>query len=543
MKLTVTSLLLALLHSRSAFSAAVTAPAKVTKQVTLDIVNVEAAPDGFQRSIISANGKYPGTLITANKGDTLVVTVNNKLTDATMRRSTSMDFDGIFFTTQNAFMEGTPFVTACPIAPNASFVYTLPLGEQAGTFWYHSQLSVQYVDGLRGPLIIYDPEDPHRNLYDVDNEDTIWQVGDWWHNSTIPLLDGYVATGIVPVSDSGTFNGAGRFNGGPEVPFFVQNVQAGKRYRFRIINQSARNVFTMSVDNHDLTVIAADGVETVAHTVNEIQMFAGQRYDVVLHANQPVGNYWINAPFVGGDPTRNLNQNGTLSRAILRYAGARAVDPAGPMTDGPANPNLLLESDLRPLVPEVVPPADMNITLELVVTTGKAQWNVNGVSYLPPTTPTLVKILDGQTDQAAFNQTENTFLLPANQTVQIIFPPSEDDEAHHKKIDQDVHRRATAFHLHGNNFWLIKSNFSDVINEVNPIRRDVAPVGSAGTIVRFRTDNPGPWFFHCHIFWHMQAGLATVMVQDVDGIAAGDRPNQAWETLCPAYDALPAELQ
>jgi hypothetical protein len=28
---------------------------------------------------------------------------------------------------------------------------------------------MQYCDGLRGPLVIYDPHDPHKALYDVDN--------------------------------------------------------------------------------------------------------------------------------------------------------------------------------------------------------------------------------------------------------------------------------------------------------------------------------------------------------------------------------------
>lgn len=66
------------------------------------------------------------------------------------------DFDGIFFTTENSFNEGSAFVTACPIAPNASYTYEVPLiNDQTGTFWYHSQLSVQYSDGLRGPLVIY----------------------------------------------------------------------------------------------------------------------------------------------------------------------------------------------------------------------------------------------------------------------------------------------------------------------------------------------------------------------------------------------------
>jgi iron transport multicopper oxidase len=90
-----------------------------------------------------------------------------------MRRSTSLDLDGIFFDTSDVFYEGTPFVTQCPIGPGDSFTYTVPLGEQTGTFWYHSQLSVQYVDGFRGPLIIYDPEDPLADLYDVDDESTV----------------------------------------------------------------------------------------------------------------------------------------------------------------------------------------------------------------------------------------------------------------------------------------------------------------------------------------------------------------------------------
>ena len=45
-----------------------------------------------------------------------------------------------------------------------------------GTFWYHSHFKTQYCDGLRGPLVIYDPKDPQGYLYDVDNGETV-QVG------------------------------------------------------------------------------------------------------------------------------------------------------------------------------------------------------------------------------------------------------------------------------------------------------------------------------------------------------------------------------
>jgi len=40
---------------------------------------------------------------------------------------------------------------------------------QAGTFWYHSHVSTQYCDGLRGPLVVYDPQDPYADLYDIDD--------------------------------------------------------------------------------------------------------------------------------------------------------------------------------------------------------------------------------------------------------------------------------------------------------------------------------------------------------------------------------------
>ncbi|KAK7464894.1 hypothetical protein VKT23_006103 [Stygiomarasmius scandens] len=497
--------------------------------ITLDITNEDLAPDGFTRSTIVANGTYPGPPILATKGQTLLVTANNRLTDSSMRLSTSLDFDGIFFNGENLYNEGTPFVTNCPVGPNTTYTYEVPLGNQTGTYWYHSQLSVQYLDGLRGPLIIYDPEDPLADLYDVDDESTIIQVGDWWHNSSIPLLQSFNDTGIIPVSDSGTINGVGRFNGGPEVPFPVINVEPGKRYRFRIINQSVRSVFTVGFDNHNMTVIAADGQETEPHVVDSIEMLAGQRYDVVVTADQPIANYWLNAPYVGGAATRNPNQNATLNRAIVRYAGAPDAEPEGPFT-APSVDGALLESDLRPLVPMAAPEPTHNLSFTLEVTDGKAIWHINGVQYIPPKEPTLLQVLEGASNETDFDENENTFVFPPGSVVQVDFPPSDDDDAH-------------PFHLHGMNFFVVKSNTSEAINTENPIRRDTVAAGQAGTTVRFILDQPGPFFFHCHIFWHMQAGLGSVMLNDPEGTRAVVKPTPEWEALCPAYNALPPEEQ
>lgn len=69
--------------------------AAATHQWTL--ASKDIAPDGFTRSAALVNGQYPGPLLSFNKGDTAYVNVNNRLSDPTMRRSTSIvRFCGIF---------------------------------------------------------------------------------------------------------------------------------------------------------------------------------------------------------------------------------------------------------------------------------------------------------------------------------------------------------------------------------------------------------------------------------------------------------------
>ena len=80
----------------------------------------------------------------------------------------SQHWHGIF-QHQSNWADGVSFVTQCPIPPNDNFLYNFTVSDQAGTFWYHSHLSGQYCDGLRGPLVVYDDDDPYADMYDVDD--------------------------------------------------------------------------------------------------------------------------------------------------------------------------------------------------------------------------------------------------------------------------------------------------------------------------------------------------------------------------------------
>ncbi|KAJ6550122.1 laccase 16 [Mycena capillaripes] len=513
----------------------------------LPITNVTVAPDGFPRQAIQA-GTFPGNHLVASKGDVLHINVTMNQLNPEMRRSTSIHWHGIF-QDRTASEDGPSFVNQCPI-PDGGFYreYNYPLLSQTGTYWFHSHLSTQYVDGERGVLVIYDPEDPLGHLYDVDDESTIITLADWYHSPAAGLMDQFKIDGITPVPSSGLINGVGRYNGGPAVPWAVINVVQGKRYRFRIINVSAYAAYTFGIDGHVFDVIEIDGIETVPLAVTQFEIYTAQRYSIVVNATQAIGNYWIRAPMDVQGINPDLDPNNV--KAILRYQGAPIADPTTKalltpiaLKGGPGNGNMggggmagpLQEFQLATLVDPGAPggsaPADHVITLDFNAA-GPGIWEINGVVYTPPTLPTLLKIFNGATVASDFNVSEHTFILNQNEVVEL-------------QIHGADHGITHPFHLHGHAFDIVKSS-SGPMNYVNPPRRDVIAVDQGGVIIRFRADNPGPWFLHCHIDWHLEAGLAVVFAEapaaQRDG-PASEIITPQWLDLCPAYYAQPLEFQ
>ncbi|KAJ1302821.1 hypothetical protein OPQ81_003127 [Rhizoctonia solani] len=504
---------------------------------SLDIRNVRVAPDGFERSIVSANGLVPGTFIRANKGDVLHINVTNSLTDPTMRRATTIHWHGLFQST-TADEDGPAFVTQCPISQNQSYTYEIPLGDQTGTFWYHAHLSSQYVDGLRGALVVYDPEDPHRNLYDVDDENTIIVLEDWYHTPAPQLEQQMFSTNntdlLTPVPDSGLINGRGRYVDGPRVDRTVINVQPNRRYRFRVINTSAISSFKFAIEGHKLTIIEADGIPHEPLVVDNFDIYAGQRYSIIVETNQTVANYWVSAPMdVFGSGT-NPSLDTTNVYAVLRYEGAPDAEPTTEqlVPSGVA----LVEENLHALINPGAPggdaPADVRVNLTIGRTTidGQLAFTFNDIRYHPPSLPTLLAILaNNATTDADFGADEHTITLPHNKVIELAITGG---------VNHPIH-------LHGHVFDVVQS-VGGGLNYVNPPRRDVIRVSSPGVILRFRTDNPGPWFVHCHIDWHLEAGLAMVFAEAPEEVRTGAqsvRPNNSWGQLCPKYQALPSELQ
>jgi FtsP/CotA-like multicopper oxidase with cupredoxin domain len=470
---------------------------------------------------------HPGPVITANKGDDIKINVVNQLTDPNQILGASIHWHGMFQRSTN-FMDGVIGVTQCPIAPNNSFEYSFSTGVQAGTYWYHSHFDVQYCDGVRGALIVYDPNDPMKSMYDVDDESTIITLSDWYHELATDLPRG--------VPHSTLINGKGR-SVNQDATIFVElavvKVKPGKRYRFRLVSMSCSPSYKFSIDEHDLTIIETEGVATAPITVNSIQIYAGQRYSFVLNANQTVDNYWIRAlPSSGIDGLNETFVRGVNS-AILRYEGAdQGKDPESKQQN---NTIPLVETNLHPANPEPVPDVDGVIPITVQFDSGapqRSKWSFNNVSWVYPTVPVLLQILSGTTDPAKLLPKGSIIGLARNKIYQL-------------NIQGGVNG-PHPFHLHGHEFWVIRSADTDH-DTVNPIKRDTVSNGvnnSSYISIRFTTDNPGPWILHCHIDFHFRDGLALVFAEapeDTDE-ANPDRPVE-WDELCPIWDDQPDSVK
>jgi len=181
-------------------------------------------------------------------------------------------------------------------------------------------------------------------------------------------------------------------------------------------------ILTKTITNTLQTIIEADAHNVQPYTVDSIQIHAGQRYSFVLHANQPVGNYWIRAkPHIGP----NTFDDG-INSAILRYHGASKQEPTSelvpsrtPMLEGRLVP---LEHPGAPGSPVVgakdVFPVHLNITPDFE----NMVFKVNNRTFTPPIVPVLLQLMSGA-KKAEDLLSEGSYIeLPPNQVIEVSMP-------------------------------------------------------------------------------------------------------------------------
>lgn len=170
-----------------------------------------------------------------------------------------------------------------------------------------------------------------------------------------------------------------------------------------------------------MTIIEVDGVEVAPDEVDWIQILAGQRYSVVVNANQPINNYWIRALPNHGNQSFAGGQNS----AILRYDGAPTEEPT--TSQGPIIAHFE-EGRLRPLenrpAPGVHELGKADVVLNLIPGFNNS-FNINGVRFRPPPTPLLLQILSGARHPTELLPSGSVYELPRNKVIEINMPAND----------------------------------------------------------------------------------------------------------------------
>jgi FtsP/CotA-like multicopper oxidase with cupredoxin domain len=495
----------------------------VIREYWLVVQNTTLAPDGFERYTLNFNGTIPGPTITADWGDTLKIHVTNNLAE----NGTAIHWHGI---RQKGSMEydGVPGVTQCPIAPGDTLTYEFQ-ATQYGSTWYHSHFTLQYGDGLLGPLVINGPATAN---YDEDLGPVF--LSDWAHEDAFDLWDTVARLGGPPELENGLINGKNTFNGGGERSEFT--FSEGTSYRLRLVNTAIDGYIRFAVDNHTLTVIANDLVPIVPYEADSIIIGIGQRYDVVINATQTSGDYWMRAIW---QTSCSNNTAGWVNDilAIVRYDSSSTADPTT-TNDAVNSASACQDEPYASLVPHLALAVGSDYTVEdelavsFATSTGTPAlftWTINDSSlWLNWSDPTILRIDNGDT------------IWPTDYNVE---PVTLVDEWVIYVIENSAIPLNHPIHLHGHDFWVVaqESTTFDLStftpNLVNAPRRDVATLPSGGYLaIAFKTDNPGSWIMHCHIAWHASQGLAMQFVERESEIVGDIADPGAFQDTCKNWN-------
>ena len=304
--------------------------------------------DGEFRPLITINGQMPGPTIIARENQMLHITVHNELPNV---EGISIHWHGMH-QRGTSEMDGVAFISQKPILTHQSLTYKFKAFPN-GTHWYHAHSGAHRTDGLYGALIV---KDNKCKLLMVDRpEEYTLLLMDWQKSPSIDLFyqirsslgfydenNNYVVfndtkaldnTQVAPIPFwSGIINSKGRhYNRSADKHNFAAlssfNVTRGMQYRFRLIGAQALYAYKFSIENHLLTVIATDG-----HYINPIPdvhyviVNTGERYDVIVNADQQEREYWIVAETLEdqdlGDPNFYNRIGNHKAEAILHYESA-----------------------------------------------------------------------------------------------------------------------------------------------------------------------------------------------------------------------------
>ncbi|KAF9959127.1 hypothetical protein BGZ72_010256 [Mortierella alpina] len=346
---------------------------------------------------------------------------------------------------------------------------------------------------------------------------------------------------------------------------------------------SAVATFQFHIDGHDVDIIEVDGVDVQRVTVKSFPIAAGQRYSVLIKTrNDTLFNYAIHGDMImvhdmphdvphdmpHGTPSMtpmptmtqmphmphtpattqmphmphmphepDMPNMPNMTDPQLHVTGTIIYNPSAPLapTESPGRPQFDDATLLVPIEPLATSPADQQFTLTAemrVLDDNIFRPIFNNITYVKPKVPSLYTALSmGNLSSNAEVYGKHTLpiVIKHNSWAEIVI--NNNDAGDHP------------FHLHGHVFQVVGRTQSvydgrslyPYFNLSNPLRRDTIMVPAhTSTAIRFQANNPGVWFFHCHVEWHLEAGMAATVIEAPEVLSSVLKVDRKYLEQCAA---------
>lgn len=489
---------------------------------------------------IAVNGTVPGPLIRLREGQDVRLHVTNNLAE-----DSSIHWHGLLVPFQ---FDGVPGVSFPGIKPGETFTYEFPI-RQAGTYWWHSHSGLQEQAGHYGPIIIESAEPDLR--YDRDYVVLLSEftplhpheimrklkVGEHYFNRQMQTaIEGEMSGEMrrtwgkmrMNPRDISDVTGATYtflINGHGPADDLQLAFQPGERVRLRVINGSAMTFFNVRIPGVPMTVIQADGMDVAEFEVDEFQIGVAETYDVIVAP--PAGSHAIVA--------EAMDRSGMGVASLTSHAGHIATSPplrepvTLSMTDMGMMDHAAMGHDMGDMEMEhsmrdtSLLPADVKVGpgLDMVAPSPSDRMDFPGLG-LDKVSHRVLRYTDlkakqmnphravdreleihltGNMERYMWGFDGRKFTAVTDDPIRFGY----DERVRVKLVNQTM--MAHPIHLHGHFFELV--NGADHMHQ--PLKHTLV-VQPGGTATFDLTANePGDWAFHCHLLYHMHAGMMQVV--------------------------------
>ena len=511
----------------------------------------------------AVNGSVPGPLVRLKEGEAVTLRVANHLA-----QDTSIHWHGLLLPFQ---FDGVPGVSFPGIKPGETFVYELPALRQSGTYWWHSHSDLQEQAGHYGPIIIdpagpdpvqadrdyvlllseFSPLHPHTIMAKLKKGEEYFnrQKTSWTDDYRLSGSDRRMWAGMrmmpTDIADVTGSTYTYLINGHAPEDSLEYLFSPGERVRLRIINGSAMSFFNIRIPGVRMSVVQADGKNVRPIEVDEFQIGTAETYDIVVEPTAEAHTIVAEA----------MDRSGMAVATLASRAGARAPVPSlrdpvlltmtdmghggmdhsggdhsnmghAPSTGGMDHGSMKMR-DTSSVPPDVAlgPGVDM-VSANPADRMGDPGLGLDNVGHKVLTYRDLTALepnddprkpsrhmqihLTGNMERYMWSFDGRKFNAVADQPIRFAY-----NERVRVKLVNDT-MMAHPIHLHGHFFELV--NGADRMHQPQKHTVIVQPGGSA--TFDLTADEPGDWAFHCHLLYHMHAGMFQVVtVASPDGEA------------------------